>query len=182
MINSLNCCIIIISLISNAENASIWWRHHVLSLHDFCMCGGTFSIDGTHREYQRIYHLREIGAPESRNLSALCVRCYRFLLFALCCDHFYWYWSFVDDVWIDTLTSRLWPFMATCVFPLCRVLILINAWTSVIIGINRYIAVCRQLHDARLCMLCTISHARKQTACVVLFSFTYSLPSVLEYT
>ena len=91
----------------------------------------------------------------------------------------YWFWSVLcGNVSIDTLASMLWPFMAVFVQPLYRVFLLANAWTSVIIGINRYIAVCRPLHAARLC---TVSHARKQIACVVLFSFAYSLPRFLEY-
>ena len=48
-----------------------------------------------------------------------------------------------------------------------------NIWTSVIIGLNRYIAVCQPLQAARLC---TTSHARKQMLCVVLFSVMYGLP------
>ena len=46
-------------------------------------------------------------------------------------------------------------------------------WTSVIIGMNRYIAVCRPLQAARLC---TTSRARKELLCVVLFSIAYALP------
>ena len=94
----------------------------------------------------------------------------------------YWRWSWASSAYgydkNGTLALTLWPFMVTFVLPLYRVFILVNAWTSVIIGINRYIAVCRPFHAARLC---TISHARKQIACVVLLSFVYSLPRFLEY-
>ena len=91
----------------------------------------------------------------------------------------YWFWSFLyRNISIDTLASTLWPFMAIFIQPLYRVFLLVNAWTSVTIGVNRYIAVCRPLHAGRLC---TVSHARKQIACVVLISFAYSLPRFLEY-
>ena len=46
-------------------------------------------------------------------------------------------------------------------------------WTSVIIGMNRYIAVCRPLQAARLC---TTSRARKELLCIILFSIAYALP------
>ena len=92
---------------------------------------------------------------------------------------FNWYWSIMHgNGWIKTLASSLTPFMVVLVEPLYHVFLLVNAWTSVVIGINRYIAVCRPLHAARLC---TISHAKKQIACVLLFSFAYSLPRFLQY-
>ena len=53
-----------------------------------------------------------------------------------------------------------------------------NTWTSMVIGMNRYIAVCRPLHADRIC---TASHARKQIVCVIIFSMVYSLPRFLEY-
>ena len=48
-----------------------------------------------------------------------------------------------------------------------------NIWTSVVIGLNRYIAVCQPLQAARLC---TTGHARKQMLCILLFSVVYGLP------
>ena len=51
-------------------------------------------------------------------------------------------------------------------------------WTSVIIGMNRYIAVCRPLQAARLC---TTDRARKQLVCIVLFSIVYALPRFFRY-
>ena len=75
--------------------------------------------------------------------------------------------------WIYMLTSVLWLFIG----PLFRVFLMANAWTSVIIGMNRYIVVCHPLHAARLC---TISYARKQIICVILTSIVYSLPRFFE--
>ena len=50
-------------------------------------------------------------------------------------------------------------------------------WTSVIIGMNRYIAVCWPLQATRLC---TVSNARKQILGVILGSIVFSLPGFFE--
>ena len=50
-------------------------------------------------------------------------------------------------------------------------------WTSVIIGMNRYIAVCWPLHATRIC---TINNARKQMLGVILGSVAFSLPGFFE--
>ena len=50
-------------------------------------------------------------------------------------------------------------------------------WTSVIIGMNRYIAVCWPLQATRLC---TVSNARKQILGVILGSIAYSLPGFFK--
>ena len=50
-------------------------------------------------------------------------------------------------------------------------------WTSVIIGMNRYIAVCWPLQATRLC---TVSNARKQILGAILESIAYSLPGFFE--
>ena len=103
---------------------------------------------------------------------AVVYSCYLLIQVTFC----YWYWSIIyGNGWIKTLASTLLPFMVVFVEPL---FLLVNAWTFVVIGISRYIALCRPLHAARLC---TTSHARKQIACVVLVSFAYSLPLFLAY-
>ena len=55
--------------------------------------------------------------------------------------------------------------------------LLASILTSVCIGMNRYIVVCRPLQATRLC---TSSHARKQVICIVLFSLLILLPSFFE--
>ena len=50
-------------------------------------------------------------------------------------------------------------------------------WTHVLLGINRYLVVCRPLMASRLC---TLNMARKQFAAVLLFALVYALPQFFE--
>ena len=50
-------------------------------------------------------------------------------------------------------------------------------WTSVLLGINRYIVVCRPFMASRWC---TISMARKQLVLVIFVALLYALPQFLE--
>ena len=80
--------------------------------------------------------------------------------------------------WIRMPNGKLWHYVMICISPIYRIFLLVNAWTSVIIGMNRYIVVCHLLQAARLC---TISHARKQITWIILLSSVYSLPRFFEY-
>ena len=84
---------------------------------------------------------------------------------------------FHDDGWLYTAAGVLWPYTRAYIYPLMYMALLANIQTSVCIGMNRYIVVCRPLQAPRLC---TISHARKQVICIVLFSILTLLPSFFE--
>ena len=83
--------------------------------------------------------------------------------------------SYAEDIW----SHPVWMFANTYIIPFLHIAFMANAGTSVIIGANRYIAVCRPLQAARLC---TAGHARKQLSCVVLFSIAYGLPRFFSCT
>lgn len=50
-------------------------------------------------------------------------------------------------------------------------------WTTVLVGFNRYIAVCHPFKAARLC---TVTQAKKQLTVVLLFSVLYNVPRFAE--
>src|SRR6218665_270493 len=50
-------------------------------------------------------------------------------------------------------------------------------WTTVLVGFNRYIAVCHPFSAARLC---TVTQAKKQLTVVLLFSLLYNVPRFAE--
>ena len=56
---------------------------------------------------------------------------------------------------------------------------MVNVWTTVVVGMNRYEALCRPLDVARLC---STGRARKHMTCIVLFSIAYGLPAFFENT
>ena len=54
----------------------------------------------------------------------------------------------------------------------------VNIWTTVVVGMNRYIALCRPLEATRLC---TSSRAGKHLMCIVLIAIVYRLPTFFNY-
>ena len=79
---------------------------------------------------------------------------------------------------VYTIAETLRPVLVVYITPLWYIVYVATVWTSVMIGMNRYIAVCRPLHAARLC---TINQARKQILCVILGSITYAIPRFFAY-
>ena len=82
------------------------------------------------------------------------------------------------DTHIKRISTTVWPFIIVFIPPIGNIAIVANNWTTVAIGMNRYIAVCRPLQAA---MLCTISRARKQVLCIVFFSIVYVLPRFFQH-
>ena len=72
--------------------------------------------------------------------------------------------------------AKLNPYLSTYVVPIHSIAIVVNVWTTVVIGMNRYIALCRPLDATRLC---TTSRARKHMICIILLSIVYGLPGFL---
>ena len=54
----------------------------------------------------------------------------------------------------------------------------VNIWTTVVVGMNRYIALCRPLEATRLY---TSSRAGKHLVCIILISIVYRLPTFFNY-
>ena len=82
------------------------------------------------------------------------------------------------DIRIKRISTAMWPFIIVFIPPLGNIAIVANIWTTVAIGMNRYVAVCRPLQAARLC---TVSRARKQVLCIIIFSIVYGIPRFFEY-
>ena len=80
---------------------------------------------------------------------------------------------YVDD-WFYTAADMLWPYTWAYVFPLTHIASLANILTSMCIGLNRYIVVCKPFHATRLC---TVSRAKTQVICIILVSILVLLPS-----
>ena len=84
-----------------------------------------------------------------------------------------------QDIRMNEIAATLGPFIGAYISTLWRIAYVATVWTSAIIGMNRYIVVCRPLHAHRLC---TITKARKQVACVILASVVFALPRFFAYT
>jgi len=67
--------------------------------------------------------------------------------------------------------------MLVHVFPFLLVVQTATIWTTVLVGLNRYIAVCLPYQAMRLC---TVPQAKRQLAVVILFSAAYNLPRFAE--
>ena len=76
-----------------------------------------------------------------------------------------------------TLYCTLLSFTQICVVASTHIACVAVVWISVIIGMNRYIAVCWPLQAARLC---TISRVKKEL-CVVFFSIAHAPPRFFRY-
>ena len=81
------------------------------------------------------------------------------------------------DGWLYTTTEVLRPYTLVYIYPLIYMALLANILTSVCIGMNRYIVVCKPLQATQLC---TTSNAWKQVICIVLLSLLIILPSFFE--
>ena len=62
-------------------------------------------------------------------------------------------------------------------FPSAYVLRMINGWLTVLLTVDRYIAVCRPLHAQRLC---TIQRAYSNIIAVIVASIIFCLPRFFE--
>ena len=76
------------------------------------------------------------------------------------------------------VVAKIGAYIDTYLQPIHDISIMVNVWTSVVIGMTRYIALCRPLEAASLC---TIRRARKQMLCIVLVSVAYGLPHFFDY-
>ena len=123
-----------------------------------------------------VISFRTFGKMMPQNATTLLLRalavfdsCVLLLIFISCAA------SWTHGVW----SYPLWMLTNMFIIPVSHIAFMANVGTSVIIGANRYIAVCRPLQAARLC---TAGHARKQLSCVVLFSIAYGLPRFFSCT
>ena len=71
----------------------------------------------------------------------------------------------------------LGTYIRAYIHPLANINGIVGTWTSVMIGMNRYIVVCRPLQAATLC---TVSRARKQMLCITVIAVMYALPRFFE--
>ena len=79
-------------------------------------------------------------------------------------------WSYREHVLAE-------PYMMKYVRPFVLSAVMATIWTCVLIGVNRYIAVCKPFMANRMC---TLSRARKQLICILLFSLAFPLPRMFE--
>ena len=85
--------------------------------------------------------------------------------------------KFYVDGWLYTTAHYLGPYTETYIYQLKYMALVASVLTSVSIGMNRYIVVCRPLQAARLC---TISRAKKQIIFITTVSVLIMLPSFFE--
>ena len=63
-----------------------------------------------------------------------------------------------------TTAVALEAYIRVYMHPLINIGVIVGTWTSVVIGMTRYIVVCRPLQAA---ILCTVNRARKQKCCAL---------------
>lgn len=69
------------------------------------------------------------------------------------------------------------PYVLVYVFPLAFIAQTATIWLTVLVCVNRYIAVCKPYQASRLC---TVNQARKQFALVLICSVIYNVPKFAE--
>lgn len=69
------------------------------------------------------------------------------------------------------------PYVLVYVFPIAFLFQTATIWVTVLVGVNRYIAVCKPYQASRLC---TVAQARKQLAFVLLCVIIYNIPKFCE--
>ena len=79
--------------------------------------------------------------------------------------------------WFETYSHYIDPWVKVYIFPLALMNQTATIWTTVLVGVNRYIAVCKPYQAPRLC---TVAQARKQLTTVLVCAVLYNLPKFFE--
>ena len=85
--------------------------------------------------------------------------------------------SFRDNPCPITTAVGLDAYNRVYIHPLINIGVIVGTWTSVVIGMTRYIAVCRPLQAARLC---TVSRTTRQILSIIVIAVIYVLPRFFE--
>ena len=74
--------------------------------------------------------------------------------------------------------STIHPYVLVHLLPLVLTAQTATIWVTVLVAVNRYIAICLPLRASRWC---TVSKAKKQLAFVLLFAVLFNIPRFIEY-
>lgn len=77
----------------------------------------------------------------------------------------------------DTL-NPLTAYIRVCVWPLVHITQMWTVWITVLVAVNRYIAICRPFQAA---LWCTMTHARRHVVVLAVVIVFYNLPRFFEY-
>ena len=88
-------------------------------------------------------------------------------------DSFVTYTDWLQDHW-----TAIRPYVLVYLLPLAFTAQTATIWVTVLVAVNRYIAVCLPYKASRLC---TVLKAKKQLAFVLLFAVLYNIPKFAEY-
>ncbi len=69
------------------------------------------------------------------------------------------------------------PYVLVYILPCAFTLQTATVWVTVLVAVNRYIAVCKPYQASRLC---TVAQAKKQMGIVILFTILYNIPRFAE--
>ena len=84
---------------------------------------------------------------------------------------------FVDYTQMMTGYRYVEPFVLVYGLPLAFMAQTATIWVTVLVGVNRYVSVCKPYQAPRLC---TVAQAKKQLAIVLLFAILYNVPKFFE--
>ena len=74
--------------------------------------------------------------------------------------------------------STIHPYVLVHLLPLVLTVQTATIWVTVLVAVNRYIAICLPLRASRWCI---VSKAKKQLAFVLLFAVLFNIPRFIEY-
>ena len=86
--------------------------------------------------------------------------------------------SFVDYTgWLPGYMA-IYPYLIAYLWPLASTAQTATIWVTVLVAVNRYIAICLPFRASRWC---TVSKAKKQLAFVLLFAVLLNIPTFIKY-
>ena len=117
------------------------------------------------------------GKMSSQNSSTILLR---FLAFVDSCLLFLILLEAFETTFLATYLSTWWSYVTGhCILPtLFSMTRTATIWTPVLVGLHRYIAVCKPLSASRMC---TMRNARVQFVCVLAFSVIVNFPQFFSF-
>lgn len=81
-------------------------------------------------------------------------------------------------IFLDDNSNPLNAYLTVCVWPLVHITMLWTVWITVLIAVNRYVAICRPFQAP---LWCTMTQARRQVVILAAIIVFYNLPRFFEH-
>lgn len=80
-------------------------------------------------------------------------------------------------IFLDDISNPLTAYVTVCVWPLVHITQMWTVWITVLIAVNRYVAICRPFQAP---LWCTMTQARRQVVILAAIIVFYNLPRFFE--